>query len=183
MQTNGPISKAYFRFLTDIVCDNYHRVNYAKLLKDLYAREFIWSVEKDVNRSMDGIDLREDFKASQNHYPYDIIDESFKGQPCSVFEMMVAMARRCENEIMVDRRYGDRTGYWFWEMIDNLELTGMTDENYDYQYVLYSIDIFLHRRYRPDGTGGGMFYKKDSRFDFRKTELWYQMQQWLDNFD
>ena len=94
MQTNGPISKAYFRFLTDIVCDNYHRVNYAKLLKDLFAREFIWSVEKDVNRSMDGIDLREDFSASQNHYPYDIIDESFKGQPCSVLEMMVAMASR-----------------------------------------------------------------------------------------
>ena len=106
MQTNGPISKAYFRFLTDIVCDNYHRVNYAKLLKDLHTREFVWSVEKDVNRSMDGIDLRDDFSRTQTHYAYDVVAESISG-PCSVLEMMVAMARRCENEIMVDHRYGD----------------------------------------------------------------------------
>lgn len=182
MQTSGPISKAYFRFLTDIVCDNYHRVNFAKLLKELHNIAFTWTIEKDVNRAMDGKDLRDDFCRSQSHYPYDIVEESLNG-PCSVLEMMVAMARRCENEIMVDHRYGDRTGYWFWEMLDNLQLTEMTDDNYDYQYVLYSIDIFLRRRYRPDGTGGGMFYKKNSDFDFRKTELWYQMQQWLDNFD
>lgn len=182
MQTDGRIPKAYFSWLTDIVCDPYHKVNYYQLLYALFDREFIWNVEKDSNRAADGIDLRDDFAREQNLYSYEICMSMLKG-PCSVLEMMVALARRCENEIMTDHHFGDRTNYWFWEMIDNLELTEMRDDNFDVQYVLYSIDIFLHRRYRQDGTGGGMFWAKDSNFDFRKIELWYQMMQWLDNFD
>ena len=97
---------------------------------------------------------------------------------CSVLEMMVALSIKCE-DIMGDDRFGDRTGQWFWGMIVNLGLGSMTDDRFDELYAEDVINIFLDRRYDPDGKGG-LFRIKHCRQDLRNVEIWYQMCWYLD---
>ena len=44
----------------------------------------------------------------------DVID--ILNEPCSVLEMILALAIRCEDTIMANVRYGDRTTQWFWSI-------------------------------------------------------------------
>ena len=98
--------------------------------------------------------------------------------PCSVFEMMVALAQRCE-AVMDDPKIGDRTGQWFWGMIASLGLNGMSDNHYDEKYVKDVINRFLDREYEPNGKGG-LFTIRNCEHDLRDVEIWYQLCWYLD---
>ena len=115
----------------------------------LYSREFYWSVDHDENRAEDGLNLRERF-ADEFGYDYDFLDGPGSSE-CTILEMMVALASRCENEIMYNPDEGDRTWVWFWGMIENLGLTGMDDAHFNPWYVNRILDIFLNREYEKDG--------------------------------
>ena len=56
-------------------------------------------------------------------------------RPCSVLEMMIALSMRCEEQIMDDPDIGNRTGQWFWDMIDNLGLGEHERLKFDGRYV------------------------------------------------
>jgi hypothetical protein len=157
----------YFECLYEIVNAS-DGLSYRKLLRHLHGIEFIFSIPKDANRAADGQDLRYRFGF---HYP----------GPCSVLEMMVALALRCEETIMDDPRYGNRTSQWFWGMIVNLGLGSMVDERYDEDYVDERIDIFLKRKYKRNGEGG-LFHIRNCEYDLRKVEIWTQLLWYLDNF-
>lgn len=75
--------------------------------------------------------------------------------------------------------YGDRTSQWFWGMINNLGLNGMTDRSYDAEYVERTVDRFLNRDYEPDGRGG-LFRIRNCGKDLRKAEIWHQLCWYLD---
>ena len=94
--------------------------------------------------------------------------------------MIAGLALRCEENIMDDPQYGDRTGQWFWGMISNLGLGSMTDDRYDRAYVDFVIDRFLNREYEPNGRGG-LFTVEKSKKDLRRVEIWYQMCWYLDS--
>ena len=98
--------------------------------------------------------------------------------PCSVFEMMVALAQRCES-VMDDPKIGDRTGQWFWGMIASLGLNGMSDNHYDEKYVNDVVNRFLDREYEPNGKGG-LFTIRNCEHDLRDVEIWYQLCWYLD---
>ena len=100
-------------------------------------------------------------------------------QPCSVLEMMIALAIRCEEHIMDDPDVGNRTGQWFWNMIMNLGLGSMTDDQFDKRYAEQVIERFLNREYEQDGEGG-LFTVKHCKHDLRTVEIWYQMCWYLD---
>ena len=100
-------------------------------------------------------------------------------EPCSVLEMMVALAIRCEESIMDNPVYGDRTGQWFWNMIVSLGLGSMTDEMYDRDYVDNIVDRFLDRDYSPDGRGG-LFTIRNCEYDLRDVEITHQLYWYLD---
>ena len=124
----------YFEWLVDLLQDDYLRDNYQKLLWKLFTTEFTWIVDYDSNRAKDGIYLRYLFSRD--------IDEDFDMDiGCTVLEMMVALSRRCEDDIMYDPDIGDRTGYWFWTMIQNLTLDIYDDYMYDEHAVEYILDI------------------------------------------
>ena len=93
--------------------------------------------------------------------------------------MIVALALRCET-IMEDPDYGDRTGKWFWGMIESLGLKSMDDTSFNRDYVDDVIDIFLSRGYGRDGRGG-LFTIKHPKRDLRTVEIWYQMNWYLDS--
>jgi hypothetical protein len=100
--------------------------------------------------------------------------------PCSVLEMMIALAIRCEENIMDDPNVGDRTGQWFWGMITNLGLGSMKDARFDIRYVDDVVAMFLDREYEPNGKGG-LFTIRHCDCDLRDVEIWYQLCWYLDS--
>lgn len=166
------IEVSYFEWMYDIVCD-YSRsgdISYRELLWKLNDIEFEYYIRGDYNRAADGIDLR-------RRFAYDFLEidhaERYILGPCSVLEMMIALAIRCE-EIMDDTEYGNRTAQWFWKMIVSLGLGGMTDERYNDRVVKEVINDFLDRNYDRDGHGG-LFAVDNCHRDMREIEIWEQM--------
>ena len=158
----------YFKSLLEIIkADEQPRGTYRWLLEKLYDTPFVWVLERDANRALDGLALRKELMSS------------YDSDSCSVLEMMIALAIRCENDIMQDDDYGNRTSEWFWMMIDNLGLLPMTDQNYNESVVEYVINRFMYRQYDALGNGS-IFYLNSCKTDMRKVELWYQMCWFLD---
>lgn len=177
------VTNAYFQWLYDWVCeDRYHPdISYKKLLMHLHRTEFTYTIKKDQNRAEDGLNIRYRFaKTVLTNEPIDYVLNCLDG-PCSVLEMMIALANRCEEDYMDDPAFGDRTVQWFWGMIANLGLGSMIDTRYDKRHVDEVLYTFLNRKYERDGRGG-LFRIRDSHEDMRKVEIWYQMCYYLDTF-
>lgn len=159
--------EAYFNWLVDHVCGGRYikLLRYGRLLRWLHKTEFIYFNPMDLNRVHDAIDFRRRFGYEG-------------GNSCSVLEMMVALAVRCEEHIMGDSDIGDRTGEWFWEMIYNLGLENMDDANFDPEYVDTVTARLLHREYGRNGEGG-LFTVTNRAEDMRTVDIWYQMAWYL----
>lgn len=170
------VKSDYFQWLCGIVHADDPDSSFYSLMRALFEHEFRWSVDNDGNRAVDGEDLREDF-ADQSLY----LDYSSIGGPCNVLEMLIALAIRIDDEIMWCPN-DDRTVVWFWEMIGNLGLDEYNDENWEEPksraMVDYILDIWLDRRYRPDGIGG-VFPMNCPDEDQRSMEIWYQMNRYF----
>lgn len=168
------VKEDYFKWLYDYVCKGraHDKTSYEKLFMYLHDAEFIFTISKDLNRAKDGVDLRYRFAVDYDDdidYIMDILDG-----PCSVLEMIVALAIRCEESIMDDPSYGNRTTQWFWNMMYNLGVCHMTDELFDRELVEEIVDRFLYREYEPDGKGG-LFYIRHCDDDLRNVEIWSQL--------
>ena len=180
MSYEDRVKNEYFEWLYNYVCKGrvHSTISYRKLFMLLHEIEFTFSIRNDVNRARDGIDLR---------YRFAIINDDetlmdILAGPCSVLEMIVALTIRCEETIMDDTRYGDRTGQWFWSMMSNLDIDHMTDDVFDREFIEEKIYTFLERRYAPDGKGG-LFYIRGCVDDLRDVELWTQLCWYLENFE
>lgn len=149
---------------------------YKNVIALLHSIEFEWTVLRDENRAKDGESLRYDFVQANYGCDNDISAalNELNCKPCSVLEMMIALAIRCEIHIMSDPEYGDRTAQWFWLMMNNLGLISMTDDTFDNQQATIIISRFLNRRYKTDGTGG-LFAIPGTSHNMRSAEIWYQL--------
>ena len=173
------VKNNYFNWLYNYACKGRigNNISYKKLFKALYDTEFRYYLLRDSNRAADGVDLRYRYSISVNdERVLDILDE-----PCSVLEMILALAIRCEETIMDDTRYGDRTGQWFWNMLSNLGISYMIDEKFDEPIFNKIIYDFMVRRYSRDGRGG-LFYIPNCSEDLRDVEIWTQLCWYLNNF-
>lgn len=183
MMNRDKVINDYFEWLVAIVSKNRFdtNVSYRKLLMYLHTIKFRWTIEDDSNRANDGISLRWRFaQGTGRERYYEEISECLSG-PCSVLEMLIALAVRCEETIMDDPSYGNRTAQWFWKMINNLGLSGMYNNNFDKKIVSIVIEKFLNREYAPDGQGG-LFMIRNSQEDLRTVPIWRQLCWYLDNF-
>ena len=165
----------YFNWLCDLVyTDSAHRISsYNKLLSYLDCIEFEYDEQLDVNRAKAGVNFRYRFGFEHGISNIDI-EEQLDVRPCSVLEMMVTLAFTCEESIMTNLDYGDRTGQWFWNMIATLGLGSMTDESFDEDYVCECILRFMNREYDYYGNGG-LFVVNNPYKDMRETDIWYQL--------
>lgn len=172
------LEQQYFDWMYNIVChDRYDKdISYRKLSEYLHDREFFWILDMDENRAKDGLDLRYRFCVDHECLS-DIKKIDYK--PCSVLEMMLALAIRCEETIMDDPCYGDRTAQWFWSMVGSLGLRCMTDDHFDAEYTKTVIDKLLYREYCSNGEGG-LFIIDDPPKDLRDVEIWNQLSWYLD---
>lgn len=166
------LENEYFEWLHDEVCDKNKR-KYRKLLYKLHERAFETILPLDENRASDGVDLRYRF-GYENSYAEAIIASYLDTRECSILEMMVALVMRIEEHIMDNPELGNRTSIWFWDMINNMGLSDMTDDRFDRRYVDERIDIMLNRTYGRNGEGG-LFTIKNRNEDIRNVEIWYQM--------
>lgn len=164
-----PIESTYFNWLCAKVMmleNPTPSLTFWKLLRELHNTEFVWLVPNDDNRVQDGLDLRPEFltQASLER------DEDFLHTACSVFEMLIAFARRIEFD--TDEPLQDL----FWMFVENLGLKEFNDAVFDDVDPFVISDIltnFIWRTYEPDGRGG-MFPLHEPKRDQRKVEIWYQ---------
>ena len=176
------ITDEYFEWLVNLVCaDRYStEISYRNLLTTLHSIEFTYFVPNDQNRAADGEDLHYRFVLDRNYEDEeDLILDALYG-PCSVLEMMIALALRCEENIMDDPSIGNRSGQWFWGMITNLGLRSQVDNLFDETRVRDAVTKLLNRDYEPDGQGG-LFTVRNCPFDMREIEIWSQMWRFIDS--
>lgn len=175
------LEKGYFEWLYDLVCnDGYVKeLNYQELLFHLYQTNFVFTIQRDENRFYDGISLRY-YYGNEVGARRKQIETVLDNRPCSVLEMLVALSLRIENEVMSDPDYGDRTWKWFWKMMTNMHLGGMTNDKFDEEYVDRVIERMLARKYEANGRGG-LFTIANCREDLRKVEIWAQMNWYLNS--
>lgn len=179
--TRTDIEQAYFDWMYHMVTDNRYggEIRYHKLLTFLHDIEFRYVLSRDADRAEDGESLRRRFA----FYNYEheergkVID--YLARPCSVLEMILALAIRCE-DIMDDPAIGNRTGQWFWEMINTIGIGWMSDDAFDKDEALKKINIFMEREFEPDGEGG-LFHIPNCHSDLRDVEFWVSMLWYLDH--
>ena len=168
----------YFEWLCDRVGANRGRRSYLLLCGDLHDMIFVGHVPRDENREYDGKDLRE-----QYFWETQRVDESFEECPCTMLEMLIALADRMDFAMGSPDDDRCRTEEFFWELIDNMGLTRYCDDDYvilnGRRNVEKAVLTVIQRKYNFDGSGGGLFPLVYPENDQRDVEIWYQMQSYL----
>ena len=165
--------REYFNWLCELVDNDEPGPTYFKLLDVLFNTEFSEKtavlIPNDDNRIEDGLYLREEFTDE-----FDISNQVILTGPCSLLEMMIGLAKRIEDS------FGMRSACeWFWEMMDNLYWMGFTDsDSWSNEDLYVTIEELLKRKYDRNGDGS-LFPMKHAKRDMRKTEIWYQMSNYL----
>jgi len=177
MEDQDNLFNSYFHWLCGLVMDGYDADDYSSLLWYLFTKEFRYSFPNDANRESDGTDLRYrygyEFKVSGP-----AIAACLDDRPCSVLEMMIALCLRCEEQIMSDSEYGDRTGVWFMAMLRSLGIATLRNGYFNSGLANYHVERFLDREYRPNGEGG-LFTIPSYPRDMRNAEIWSQAMWWF----
>lgn len=167
----------YFKWMCSIAFPDEHiRSHYYKALILLNNIDFVYLLDLDENRFLDGLNLRYHFSYGSK-IPFEYVSEQLSDKNCSVLEMMIALALRCEDSIMSNSNYGDRTSEWFWKMFSNLGLDKYPDHIWNDSIEQIATDIiirFLNRDYEPDGRGS-LFIFNNPSVDMRTIEIWDQM--------
>lgn len=189
--------RKYFEWLVSIVGMDFNGFEYRFLLNRLFKREFYWTVANDDNRATDGVYLRaqwlfriNDELVENGQLP--VASEDLDG-PCSVLEMMIGLAWRMEEDVMMNDLYGNRTFLWFWSMMMNMfdsvgGLETLKDDIWVYDpdcetRCYYAVGQMLDRKYNFDGSDGGLFILERPNMDMRQVEIWSQAMSWLsENF-
>lgn len=179
---SNQITRLYFEWMVSMLIPNINkRTEYSNLLVALDGAEFLPSMDMDYNRLNDGISLRYRF-GIENGFDRFSISNYLDNRSCSMLEMMCALSLRIEETIMLDPEIGDRTWFWFQEMISSLGLLEQTNENFNPNWILFKINVFNKRQYNSNGCGG-LFTIDDPTVDVRKLEIWYQMNLYIKQID
>lgn len=154
--------------------------NYISLFNVLFEIDFVWIHPLDENRASDGLVLRSDFEYETGLYITGL------GPKCTVFEMLAALAIRCENQLMRNLFLGDRTAKWFFMMLDNLRLSDFDNRHWtshSKEHIESIVDSFLKRKYNKNGVGGA-FPLKHSQKNQSNEQIWDQLMAYInENYD
>lgn len=165
--------------MTDMVFpDSRERQQYEHLLVALNSSMFYFTIPMDENRMRDGIDLRYRF-AYDKGYSNDEVNLAINhNRSCSMLEMMVALSLKGDERILYDYETGGKAYYIFKIMLESMQLSEMTNGNFDPAYIDYRIDRLLNHDYQSNGYGG-LFTVDNPRRDMRNVDIWYQMNWYL----
>ena len=165
---------SYYCWLIELIGDGHNELLYQKLLWKLYSTPFFYELEYDRNRAVDGLQLRKKYIKHVLQKPYydgnDGPDET-----CSILEMLIALAKRAEDNLIYNPCEGNNSSYWFWLILSNLGLDEYDDNYYFEGRVNEILTNFMHHLYSSDGQNGGAFPCPGIAQDLRKTDLWWQL--------
>lgn len=168
-------SSPYFKYLYNIVMTKHHQGSYHFLMQQLYNTEFISMIPHDDNRERDGEQLRERFLDKGG------LLELADDKPCSMLEMLIGLAYRME-EMLLGEPFAMSCSQCFWLFLNNLDLSYIDDHMFLHHEMEMEIEEKLaklnSRTYERNGTGG-IFPLTRAKRDQRKTEIWYQLSDYL----
>lgn len=177
------VRKDYFQWL----CETASMPEGYSLLLDKFRRmNFVWVLDRDMNRAEDGKTLRYQYARERKYSDEDrILVEEYLSGPCTILEFLVALARRIESDIMANGEESDRTSEWFLDMVDNLGLLVFDDKHYNENEADYILHRFMSRKYKKNGDGNvfklALKGGPEGGPDFRNIEIWLQAQTFLVN--
>lgn len=148
---------------------------YGRLFEILHHIDFKWILDRDENREADGIGLRDDFDLPHSCTMQE--DEAFFARYCSVFEMMLALAIKVDDEFIGDPAE-EHPEEFFMEMIKNLGLDKFKGERYKKADVIKIVNRWLDREFDSNGVGSPFPIRRSNQ-DQRKLEIWDQMNAYL----
>ena len=152
----------YFEWLCNKVGYN---EDYDALLCYLFNRDYKWVMDMDENRCQDGLWQRRMFMEQEG-----VRGDPFNDKPCSILEMLVALAVRLEDDVM-----GDPDLCVFWRMIHNLGL----DETGSEDMWDTIISGWMSRGSIDYDGSGGLFPLRHPRQNQRDVEIWGQAMDYL----
>ena len=169
-----PLEEMYFGWLchnvTPALVPGQDPIKYDNLFHVLYETEFVFLLSGDDNRAEDGKELRAEFLIAGD-FPDDIEWRTLL--PASVFEVILAFARKCE--FNSDMSHVE----WFWEMLNNLRLDQATDDSgIPQQEILDILEYFMWRQYQSDGDGG-LFPLEHPHRNQTEIEIWDQFSDYM----
>ena len=182
----NPLNEPYYEWLRDQIWFNYRHFSlkpHEGLSQALWAKPFAWTVPNDDNRLEDGLELRYLFLTDEElgdkfeTVPLVIIAE-FRSQPCSMLEVLIALSRRLAFAA------GGDAQWWAWKLLTNLGLNKMRDPitRKKAERIDEILDQLIWRTYNWDGAGG-FFPLAFPHSDQTKVEIWYQMAEYLQEFN
>jgi len=146
------------------------------LLTIMHQSDFIVLNELDRNRVEDGRGLRERYLNQTG------INVLRMNNDCITFlEVVIALAEKM-SFLTSQETDPPFTHKWFGVLLKNSGLVVFTDDSFqsiDAGTVREKIKNINFRMYAPDGNGG-FFPLEKTHVDQRQVELWFQMQEWLD---
>jgi len=166
-----PLDEAYFNWLCAKVMYDEPGRTY-DLLRILHQTEFVWQVSGDEARAQDGKDLRYRFSRVArlpNLGGWDPLG-------CSVLEMLIAFADRCEFQT------DQPVKYWFWTMLRNLGLADYRRvDASDIPQIEHILYVFVWRLYDERGVGGLWPLSRPPAEDQRQLDIWFQFFAYLED--
>lgn len=170
---SAPLDELYFAWLyrqVGSVEEKHPSRTYWSLLKQLYDKEFVWIIQNDDNRSLDGKNLRHEF-ADQEAIKH--IDSGWMHLGCSMLELLIGLSRRLSFQ-----GWGE-PHIWFWTLIENLGLEIFNDNTIlPTEEIDEILNQVIFRTYDANGRGG-LFPLERAEHDQRRVELWYQLNEYL----
>lgn len=168
------VDELYFRWLMQTL--GRPTESLSRLCWMLHTNTFTRNVGNDVNRAVNGIDLRRRFMDEWDEAEIDprktnaLMDED-----CSWLEMLIALSEA------LDYRYDGGVQENLLELIHNLGLTKILSSPRDGRYDRVDQDLVDDATERvdqnlfdPDGLGGLFPLKKPDHPDQRRVEIWDQ---------
>ena len=153
----------YYLWLDSLVNDGNHEL----LIRYLYGHPYRWQFTLDENRAAGGINLRRKFA-----FDYAIDIQDVEDGPCSILEMLIALAERMTDLLTMD------IYDWFWDLIRNLKLDQFDDQHFDERGITYILNVWLDRAYDESGNGS-LFPLTRYSGDCRNLDTWSQMNIWI----
>lgn len=170
----------YFQWLCDLVHCEKKEKSYYKLLKIMFDTEFLVKNKNDINRMVDGCELKTDYFCECNIKE----EDKFPGS-CSILEMIIGISKRMMFELARDGDDDESYFYhYFWEILDNLHLTWYDDKKMEWNpgqntvRIEEILRILNERKYQKNGEGG-MFPLRNPSKNQKRVEIWYQMQEYI----
>lgn len=153
----------YYLWLDSLVNDG----NHERLIRYLYEQPYRWQFTLDENRAAGGINLRRNYA-----YNNGIDFRDVGNGPCSILEMLIALADRMVDILTMEIRD------WFWDLIRNLGLKQFDDYRFDERRVTYILNGWLDRNYDSMGNGS-LFPLRNYNGDVRTLDILSQMNIWI----